>query len=189
MGKRSRKRGAAPDTDVSAAGSTRAERDAARRRRAQAAERGERVRSSRPNRPASSRPRRRNRPTIDERPPAPWGRFPLVELVVLLAIGLFIAGLITRGDRGQVMLTGALALGSLAGLELSIREHFAGFRSHTTLLAGVGGVATGMLTVFALGKDTGRVLFLPVGIVVFAAAFWVLRKAFKRRSGGLGFRA
>jgi hypothetical protein len=29
---------------------------------------------------------------------------------------------------------------------------------------------------------------LPVGGLVFAAAFWLLREAFKRRSGGLGFR-
>jgi hypothetical protein len=126
---------------------------------------------------------------MDERPPAPWGGFPLVELVVLSALGLFVAGLIVRGERGAVMLLSALALGSLAGLELSVREHFSGFRSHTTLLAGAAGVATAMLTFFVIGQGTGRALFLPVGLVVFAAAFWLLRRAFKRRSGGLGFRA
>jgi hypothetical protein len=190
MGKRSRKRGAAPGADVSAAGSTRAERDAARRRRAEASARGERVRSSRPARPGGDRPRRRrNRPTIDERPPAPWGRFPLVELVVLLAIGLFVAGLVVRGDRGQVMLTGALALGSLAGLELSIREHFAGYRSHTTLLAAVCGFLAMAITYFAAGKgDLSRALMVPVAGVVFMVSLWFLREAFKRRSGGLGFR-
>jgi hypothetical protein len=29
---------------------------------------------------------------------------------------------------------------------------------------------------------------LPVGGVVFVAGFWFFREAFKRRSGGLGFR-
>src|SRR5205814_7036208 len=129
------------------------------------------------------------RASLDERPPAPWGSFPLVEVVVLGAIGLFVAGLIVRGARGGVMLVSALVLGSLAGLELSIREHFAGYRSHTTLLAGAAGVGSAMLSFFVLGRDTGRVAFLPVGLVVFAAAFWTLRQAFKRRSGGLGFRA
>jgi hypothetical protein len=126
---------------------------------------------------------------MEDRPPAPWGKFPLVELVVLSAIGLFVAGVIIRGTRGGVMVICALVLGSLAGLELSIREHMAGFRSHTTLLAGVGGVAAGMATFFVAGRDAGRVAFLPVGIAVFAAAFWFLRRTFKRRSGGLGFRA
>ena len=39
------------------------------------------------------------------------------------------------------MIGTGLVLGSLAGLELSAREHFAGYRSHTLLLAG----AVGML--------------------------------------------
>src|SRR3954464_8118723 len=161
MGKRSRKRGYSDSPGESrAATTTRAERDAARQRRAA--------------QPPSTQPRRRRggRPTMEDRPPAPWGSFPLVELVVLAAIGLFIAGLIIRGERGGVMVISALVLGSLAGLELSIREHPAGFRSHTTLLAGVAGVAAGMITFFVGGRDAGRVAFLPVGIAVFAAAFW-----------------
>ena len=40
------------------------------------------------------------------------------------------------------MLGVGLVLGSLAGLELSVREHFAGYRSHTLLLAAAVGVAT-----------------------------------------------
>src|SRR5437762_446344 len=178
MGKRSRKRGYSGGVGEShAATTTRAQRDAARERRAAAQASGK------------PRPRRRGRPSIDERPPAPWGTFPLVELLVLAAIGLFIGGIVVRGDRGGVMVISALVLGSLAGLELSIREHFGGFRSHTTLLAGAAGVAAGMLSFFVAGRDTGRVIFLPVGLAVFAAAFWLLRGAFKRRSGGPGFRA
>jgi len=187
MGKRSRKRGGPAGTEpVSAAGTTRAERDAARARRAQAAER-------RRSTAASGRPpapvRRRGRPTIDERPPAPWGKFPLVELVVLLALTLLPLSFVVGGSRGRVMLTGALVLGSLAGLELSIREHFAGYRSHTTLLAGVAAFVAVVVTFFALGKGTlARALLLPVAGLVFLASFWLLRQAFKRRSGGLGFR-
>ena len=36
-----------------------------------------------------------------ERPPAPWGRFPLVELVILLGLGLLIAGFFVQGARGR----------------------------------------------------------------------------------------
>ena len=186
MGKRSRKRGA-PDEDAGArspSGSSRAERDAARARRAEAARRRS-AEASGGTRPA----RRRGRPTIDERPQAPWGKFPLVELVVLLALILLPLSFVVGGTRGNVMLTAALALGSLAGLELSIREHFGGYRSHTTLLAGACAFVAIVVVFFGGGRgDVSRALMLPVGGLVFAAAFWLLREAFKRRSGGLGFR-
>ena len=188
MGRRSRKRGGPAGTEsVSAAGTTRAERDAARARRAQAAERRRSSGSSGGRQAAPAR--RRGRPTIDERPPAPWGKFPLVELVVLLALILLPLSFVVGGSRGRVMLTGALVLGSLAGLELSIREHFGGFRSHTTLLAGVAAFAAMAITYFAAGRGTlARTLLVPVAGLVFVIGFWLLRQAFKRRSGGLGFR-
>jgi hypothetical protein len=187
MGKRSRKRGASPDAPVSAAGTSRAERDAARARRAQAAER--RRSAAAASGPRTAPTRRRGRPSIDERPPAPWGKFPLVEIVVLLALILFGASFFVHGTRSVVMLTAGLALGSLAGLELSIREHFAGYRSHTTILAGAVAFVAIAIVFFAGGKgDVSRALLLPVGGVVFVAGFWFFREAFKRRSGGLGFR-
>jgi uncharacterized integral membrane protein len=79
-----------------------------------------------------------------------------------------------------------VVLAGLGGLEVSIREHFAGYRSHTTLLAG---------TVFVL--VTGGLFYLAglilaiclgVGAVAFAATFFLLRRAFQRASGGLSFR-
>ncbi|MFL5782805.1 MAG: hypothetical protein ACJ760_15920 [Thermoleophilaceae bacterium] len=165
-------------------GSSRAERDAARARRAEAARRRSAEARTGP-RPA----RRRGRPTIDERPPAPWGKFPLVELVVLLALIMLPLSFVIGGTRGNVLLTAALALGSLAGLELSIREHFSGYRSHTTLLAGACGFAAMAIAFFAGGRgDVSRALMIPVGGLVFVATFWFFRQAFKRRSGGLGFR-
>jgi hypothetical protein len=187
MGKRSRKRGSAPDAPVSAAGTSRAERDAARKRRAQAAEKRRSGGSAGSARPAP--PRRRGRPSIDERPPAPWGKFPLVELVVLVALVMFVSSFFVGGARSVVLLTAGLALGSLAGLELSIREHFAGYRSHTTILAGACAFAAMAIVFFAGGRgDLSRGLMLPVGGIVFLAGFWFFREAFKRRSGGLGFR-
>src|SRR4051812_48048050 len=177
MGKRSRKRGT-PVEDPGATprapgtGSSRAERDAARARRAEAARR--RRAGARAN-PRTMR--RRGRPTIDERPPAPWGKFPLVELVVLLALIMLPLSFVIGGTRGNVMLTAALALGSLAGLELSIREHFSGYRSHTTLLAGACGFAAMAIAFFAGGRgDVSRALMVPVGGLVFIGAFWFFRE-------------
>lgn len=124
----------------------------------------------------------------DERPPAPWGSFPLVELVVLLALVLFAAGLFVQGRRGLVMIGAGLALGSLAGLELSIREHLAGYRSHTLMLAGAVAVVT-LVALYAFAPaGLAPSLRLAIAAAVFAAAFWALRGLFKRRSGGLSFR-
>ena len=83
-------------------------------------------------------------------------------------------------------ITVGVVLGCLAGLELSIREHFAGYRSHTTLLAGTGFV----VTVGALYYAAHLVLIacLGVGAAVFLACFVALRRAFQRASGGLSYR-
>jgi hypothetical protein len=172
MGRRSRKR-------ASEEGS-RAERDAARRERARGSEKG------RPA-PAPAPRRRRGRPGVDERPPAPWGSFPLSELVVLLGMVLMVWGLVSWEDGGSLRFGAGLAVASLAGIELSLREHLAGFRSHTTLLAGAAAFAA--VTALALGTGPHPLWVLAaVAAFVFGGCFFGLREVFKRRSGGLGFR-
>lgn len=135
--------------------------------------------------PPPGRPRSRTR---RERPPAPWGSFPLVELVVLLALVLLIAGFFVQGTKGITMIGAGITLGSLAGLELSIREHFAGYRSHSTVLAGAVTVVVIAVGFFLLPRGWPQGVGLLVGAVVFAAGFYLFREAFRRRSGGLGFR-
>jgi hypothetical protein len=170
MGRRSRKR-AATGGDLGS-GSTRAERDAARRARAASADR------------PKSRP---GRPSLDERPPAPWGNFPLSELVIFLGIVLMVWGLFSWNSEGNARFAAGLALGALGGAELALREHLAGYRSHTTLLAGL--IAFVAATLLALGPGPNQlwVLVLFAG-AIFGVAFYMLRALFKRRSGGLGFR-
>ncbi len=66
-------------------------------------------------------------------------------------------------------------IASLGGGELALREHLAGYRSHSTLLAGVRGVRRSV-TVVALGLGPVKVWVLVVlGVAVFAA--YVLRDA------------
>jgi hypothetical protein len=166
MGRRSRKRAAAE-------GTTRAERDAARRARAAST--------------TSPRPRPRpGRPTIEERPPAPWGNFPLSELVVLIGIVLIMWGIFS-GEAGKERLAAGIVIAALGGGELALREHLAGYRSHTTLLAGVAAFA--VVTAVALGLGPVQLwVLVVVAAAVFGGTFYVLRELFKRRSGGLGFR-
>lgn len=104
---------------------------------------------------------------------------------MLVALVIGVVGFVTGGQRGALLLATAGALGSLAGLELSIREHFAGFRSHTTVLAAAVGVLALAVAFFARAPYAAM---LAVGAAVFGVAFYLLREAFKRRSGGYGFR-
>jgi hypothetical protein len=180
VGKRSRKRSAgAPVADAGRPRTSRADRDAARARRAQALTDA-----------GTPRPRRRpGRSSPEDRPPAPWGSFPLVEIVVLIALILIVGGAIVRGTRGGTMFVAGLVLGSLGGLELSFREHFGGFRSHSSLLAAFASGVSLPVTYFILPKSQARVLvMLAVAVIVWATAFWLLRRAFARRTGGVRFR-
>jgi hypothetical protein len=143
--------------------STRAERDAARR-------------TSAPRRPSSS-----------ERPAPPWGSFPLSELVILIGIVVMIWGFLSGADRGEERVAAGLVLASLGGGELALREHLAGYRSHSALLAGVAAFAVDTAIALGLGPVKVWVLLLA-GAAVFGGTFYAMRELFKRRSGGLGFR-
>ena len=149
-----------------------------RRPRRSPAERQDKRAATKPS-PAA---RARRAAAADERPPAPWGSFPLIELVVLLGLVLVIVGFAVGGVRGGTMIAVGLALGALAGLELSIREHFAGYRSHTALLSGA--VAMAVLAALAFLVPS---LWLPFALAIAAGAFgataWALTRAFRRRSG------
>ena len=111
-------------------------------------------------------------------------------MVVLLALVLGVIGFITLGtQRGKVMVTAAMVLGSLGGLEVSIREHFAGFKSHTSLLSGSFAVfAMILIAVAGAGTTVTLGVAVGVGVVIFFLSFWGLREAFRRRSGGATFR-
>ena len=133
--------------------------------------------------PAAPRPA----PLSDERPKAPWHPFPLVELCVLVGIVLIVLGLIVGfdSDRGQLALVCGVLLASLGGLDTAVREHFNGYKSHSSVLAGLPGVVAAAALFFA----SAPWIAVAVGAaLVFALAFWGFRTAFRRRSGGLSFR-
>jgi hypothetical protein len=135
----------------------------------------------------SAPPQRLRRPADpDARPNAPWHPFPLVELSVLVGLVLCVLGLLNLdSQRGRIMLGFGLLLGSLGGADTALREHFAGYRSHTTVLAGLPAVAVSALLFFV---EAPWPVVSGSTILVFAGAFMALRNAFRRRSGGLTFR-
>ena len=119
----------------------------------------------------------------DARPPAPWGSFPLVEICVLVGIILLGVGLLMGGERGGLAIGVGIGLAALGGLELAIREHFAGFRSHSSLLAGVPAIAV-LAFLFYAGPDSLEpVMMVGIGAIVFAAGFFGFQAMFKRKAG------
>ena len=79
-----------------------------------------------------------------------------------------------------------VVLAGLGGLATAASEHFAGYRSHTTLLAGT----VFVLVVGGLFYLAGLILAvcLGAGAVSFLAVFFILRRAFQKASGGLSFK-
>ncbi|HEY8584567.1 MAG TPA: hypothetical protein VIL49_16525 [Capillimicrobium sp.] len=138
-----------------------------------------------PARPPVRQPGRRAR--LEDAPPAPWSPFPLVELTILAGIVLTVLGAFNLAGERLTFVVCGIALIYIATLELSIREHFAGYRSHSTLL----GAVAAILVAVPLGRYTS-IPFEVIGaisLLVFGAAFAALRAAFRRRTGGIGFRA
>src|SRR3954469_11206667 len=137
--------------------------------------------------PAPGAPRTATYKSRREDAPQPaWAPFPLTELVILLSIVMLGLGFVSGGDRRGVLLGGGFVLVTLSAGELSVREHFAGYRSHSSLLAGICAILAA-IPVWLLPVPQGVVLL--VGLVAFVAGLVGFRRAFMRRSGGVGFRA
>jgi hypothetical protein len=100
---------------------------------------------------------------------------------VLIGIVLMVVGLVSGlgDDRGRLLLVTGMALGSLGGLDTAAREHFAGYSPHHTVLAGVPAVAGAAVLYFAKAPWIAVVV---VGAAVFAGAFALLRRAWRRAS-------
>jgi hypothetical protein len=118
---------------------------------------------------------------VNDRPRAPWHPFPLVELGVLAGIVLLVLGFLNfDSDRGKAMLVSGMLLGSLGGLDTALREHFSGYRSHTTILAGLVAVALAAALYF-VGAPWPAVV--AGAVVVFGVAVWLFARAYSRRGG------
>ena len=121
-----------------------------------------------------------------ERPQAAWGSFPLTEIVIFIGLLLLVVGFFIAPPQGLVMIGVGLLLGSLAGLELSVREHFAAFRSHTLVLSAAVGVPVFGVLWFA--TRISPAICAAAGLLAFGGAAWLFASAFRRRSGGALYR-
>jgi hypothetical protein len=123
----------------------------------------------------------------EQRPKAPWHPVPLVEICVLSGIALIVYGFLNFEERdGRILLALGLVLASLGGLDTAVRDHFAGFRSHSLLLGGVPTVLVAGGLFYARAPWPAVV---AAALVTLVAGVYVFQKQFRKRSGGYAFKA
>jgi hypothetical protein len=114
--------------------------------------------------------------TVGERPPGPFGGLPVSEIAIFVGLVAAVVGF-TQGGANPALIVGLIVL-VLGVVEVTAREHFSGFRSHTTLLAGIPAIGVGILVIAIVGSKTTRQMLLFLVILVFGALFYVFKRVF-----------
>ena len=110
-----------------------------------------------------------------ERPRGPFGAVPVSEVAILAGLVAAVIGFV---DTSELPLVVGLVICALGVIEVTGREHFTGYRSHSALLAAIPAVGIEAAIVVALGHRSGRGPLLLVVIPVYALLFWALRHRF-----------
>ncbi len=113
--------------------------------------------------------------TVGERPQGLFGGVPVSELAILAGGVAFVIGMVRGG--GPALYVGLIVL-ALGVIEFTAREHFSGYRSHTTLLAAIPALAVVTALELTVGARSTRVVLVVVFIPVFALLFYLLRRRF-----------
>ncbi|HWJ49687.1 MAG TPA: hypothetical protein VNR42_01625 [Solirubrobacteraceae bacterium] len=122
--------------------------------------------------------------SVGERPQAPWHPLPLSELLILVGgIGTVIAlgrGEVKTGGAALFASLGAVAIGTI---EVTLREHLSGYRSHTMILALLPTIVFHSVVVLTLAAFLQLPRLATTGMLVldgalFAFLFKLLRARF-----------
>ena len=130
-----------------------------------------------PRRAAPARPARAERSgprelgAYGERPQAPWHPWPLSELLIFVGALAIAIGMIRGPERNLTTIVVGIGAVLIGTLEVSVREHFSGYRSHTMLLA--------VVPVVVL--HSAVVIGLAGGLATMAGDLW--ESILKRRYG------
>jgi hypothetical protein len=127
--------------------------------------------------------------TFGKRPHAPWHPLPLSEVLILAgAIGTIVA-LRQEASHGRgvhenhALLVASLVAAGLGTVEVTVREHWSGYRSHAILLAVA--IVLAFHTAVVLGAEAVanpsqllNFVLLPIDFALFVFLFRVLRARF-----------
>ena len=101
---------------------------------------------------------------------------PVSEIAILAGVVGLIVGFVEASSAALIV---GIVVCTLGVLEVTAREHFSGFRSHSALLAAIPAVGVETALVAAVGRPSNRALLLLVVVPVYALVFWILRKRFR----------
>jgi hypothetical protein len=107
-------------------------------------------------------------------PPNRFGGVPVSEIAIFAGAIGFVVGLL--GQQLPVLFVG-LGVCALGVLEFTTREHFSGYRSHSSMLAAFPAVLVEGALVLLI-RPRHPLLVLPAVVPVYALAFWLLRRRF-----------
>jgi len=124
--------------------------------------------------------------SADERPRAPWHPLPLSELLILIGLIGTVVGLrrsskgFSAGGPELLAGIGAVLIGTI---EVTLREHRSGYRSHTLMLSVLPVIvfhSAVVLIVAAFTSPPAALTFglLPVDVALFAVLYKLLRARF-----------
>jgi len=131
-------------------------------------------------RPSKQIPKAQRVAARPERPPGMFGGLPVSEIMMFAGLIGLVIGLSRGPDAGSTVIGVSLAVTGIATFELSAREHFSGYRSHTLLLAMLITVAVHAAISLGIGGDTGKSpLLIGLDIALFTALAWTLGARYK----------
>jgi hypothetical protein len=158
------------------------ERQASGRKRAPAPTQGRRAR---PRGAAQRSGAGRDSPAAGDRPQAPWHPLPLSELLILIgAIGTAVGlARLNSGSHDAPLLFAGLAAVMIGTIEVTLREHRSGYRSHIMILALLPTILFHSATILIVSAFTPVPRALNVGLLIvdaalFAVLFKLLRAGF-----------
>lgn len=114
--------------------------------------------------------------SVGERPAGIFGPVPVSEFAIFAGLVALVVGWLEHG--GPALEIGVIVM-ALGVTEVTAREHFSGFRSHTTLLAFMPAVIVEALYALVVGVPSQRILLLVPVAPIFALCYWLLRRHFR----------
>jgi len=121
--------------------------------------------------------------SVGERPQAPWHPLPLSELLILVGAIATVVGLRRGISHGGPALFAGLAAVLIGTVEVTLREHLSGYRSHTIILAVLAVIVFHSAVVLGVAAVTRppvalNVAVLALDVALFALLFKLLRARF-----------
>jgi hypothetical protein len=118
---------------------------------------------------------------VGDRPQAPWHPLPLSELLIFVGVIGSVVAWVRGVESNGVLLAVSIGAVVIGTIEVTLREHLGGFRSHATMLAVIPGIVLHSVVVLAVLAIDGRaprwlnLVLLPIDVAVVVVCFKLLR--------------